>query len=190
MQTMQRVARRAWSTFAVLCLAATSCRDATGPSDVTRVSGGSAAAHGGTNSSKVMAIHVTITSSVGGATLLDRYTFHVMRHGDEIQGRFQVRQSRMIEGAERAIVEVSGDMVCMTITGNRARVGGRVDETSFPEGIPVGSELTWSVTDNGTSANVWDFASQPLGNNAHAYCLAGLPYPEHLVDAGKVTVRN
>lgn len=138
----------------------------------------------------VHAIHVQITSMVLNSVTVDRYTFHVFRHDDDVKGKFFLYQLRLIDGEEQAVIIASGPMECVTVAGNRARVGGRVDFTTFPEGIPVGSEITWSVTDNGNSAKADDAASQPLGNNAQAYCALGLPYPEQPVERGKVQVKG
>jgi hypothetical protein len=123
-------------------------------------------------------------------TVVDEYTFHAVRHGDDINGEFHLLQRRVINGVEEAVVIASGRIECLTVAENRARVGGRVTMTTFPEGIPMGSEITWSVTDNGKNAKADDSASQPLGNNARAYCALGLPYPEQPVERGKVQVKG
>ena len=125
-----------------------------------------------------------------GTTVVDQYTFHVKGEGDDVKGQFFLYQVRIIEGVEEAVVIASGPAECAQVNGNKAKVGFRVDYTTFPEGIPMGSELTWSVTDNGKSARADDGASQPLGNNARAYCALGLPYVEHPVERGKVQVKD
>lgn len=136
------------------------------------------------------AIHVRISATVLNTTIADEYSFKAMEHQDDVKGHFQFFQRRIIEGVEQAVVIASGPIVCLQVIGNRAKVGGRVESTTFPEGIPIGTEITWSVTDNGKSANADDGASQPLGNDARAYCQLGLPYPEVLVARGKVQIRD
>jgi hypothetical protein len=138
----------------------------------------------------VHAIHVQITNMVFGATTVDRYSFHAMEHDGDVKGNFFLYQLRIIEGVEDAVVIASGPMECVTVNGNKAKVGGRVTYTTFPEGIPMGSEVTWSVTDNGKSAKADDSASQPLGNNARAFCDLGLPYPESPVERGKIQIKS
>jgi hypothetical protein len=142
----------------------------------------------GGSKAQVKAIHVRISNMFVGTTIVDQYSFHAKRHGNP--GKFFLYQLRIIEGVEEAVVIASGPMECLSVTGNKARVGGRVAFTTFPEGIPMGSELTWSVTDNGKSANADDTASQPLGNDARAYCAGGLAYPETPVESGKVQVKS
>jgi hypothetical protein len=63
------------------------------------------------------------------------------------------------------------------VNGNRARAGGVVTHSSFPEAMPPGHELTWSVTDGGEGKGATDSASPLLGADAVAYCEFGLPYP-------------
>src|SRR5439155_21407459 len=144
------------------------------------------------------AIHVRTTSIVlspravvglSPTTVVDEYTFFGVRHGDDVNGKWEFRQLRGV-GESQTTVVASGTIVCLQVEGNKARVGGRVEATSFPEGIPVGSEITWSVTDNGKSANADDSASQPLGNAAQAYCRLGLAYAESPVERGKIQVRD
>src|SRR5206468_2741188 len=92
------------------------------------------------------AIHVRITNMAFNTTIVDQYSFNAMQHKDSVKGEFRFYQIRIIAGVEEAVVIASGPIVCLDVTGNRARVGGRVESTTFPEGIPVGSEVTWSVT--------------------------------------------
>ena len=136
------------------------------------------------------AIHVRLRNMVLNATTVDLYSFNARQIGADAKGDFYLYQERFIDGELLAVVIASGEIECVTVAGNRARVGGRVTYTTFPEGIPVGSELTWSATDNGPSAKAQDFASQPLGNQAQAYCALGLPYPETPVFDGKITIKE
>ena len=136
------------------------------------------------------AIHVRISNMVLGTTIVDEYSFHMMEVNDDAKGKFFLYQRRIIDGEEVAVVIASGPAVCVEVDGNKAKVGGRVTFTTFPEGIPMGSELTWSVTDNGKSAHAEDLASQPLGNNARAYCELGLPYAETPIERGKIQVKE
>ena len=138
------------------------------------------------------AIHVRTTSIVQSpTTVVDEYTFFGVRHGDDVNGKWEFRQTRGV-GESQTTVVASGLILCLKVEGNKARVGGRVEATSFPEGIPVGSEITWSVTDNGKSANADDTASEPLGPliNARTYCQIGSAYPEHSVERGKIQVKD
>jgi hypothetical protein len=79
-----------------------------------------------------------------------------------------------------------GIVLCFTIVGNRARIGGLVTFSNNP-GIPEGSELTWSVADNTDQRkeDVRDTASPMLGADAELYCALGLPYPEAPLEKNK-----
>jgi hypothetical protein len=145
---------------------------------------------GGHDNEHAHAIHVGITATPFNEVNADEYSFNAVRHGDDVNGKFEFFQTRTIGGVAQAVVVASGPIVCLTVVGkNRARVGGRVESSTFP-GISVGSEITWSLTDNGKSANADDTASEPLGNVARAYCEAGGAYPEHPVERGKVQVMD
>ena len=182
---------RSLAVAALACLIA-SCSEPLAPA-TPLVSGAlTASSKDGKDNADVHAIHVQITSMVLNAITVDRYTFHAIKHGDDVKGKFFLYQTRMIDGEAVAVVIASGPMECaMVENSNKARVGGRVTFTTFPEGIPMGSEITWSVTDNGKSAHADDTASQPLGSaDARAYCALGAAYPEVPVERGKVQVRD
>lgn len=88
-------------------------------------------------------------------------------------------------------VHLSGAIVCYTVLGNKARVGGIVTRSDFAP-IPVGTTETWSLTDNGApSSHAFDTSSSFLGGDANyalGYCANGLPYTERAVIGGKVVI--
>jgi len=109
--------------------------------------------------------------------VVDQYSFSAIRHQDgRFTGQFEFRAK--YRGLR---VRAHGDVLCFRIEGNRARLGGIITKTTFEDspppglsGLPVGEELTWSVTD-GRGNN--DTASPLLGSNALAYCAGGISYP-------------
>src|SRR2546430_14403979 len=122
-----------------------------------------------------------------GAVVVDRYEFSAVRHQDgRVTGNFNFR-SRFANAEVRA----RGEVLCVVVTGNRARIGGIVRQSDFEEGIPVGSQFLWSVTDNGEGHNDEpDTASPLLGTtNAAAYCAAGAPAPEFPSGKGNIQVK-
>ena len=106
--------------------------------------------------------------------ITDRYTYWAERTDDgSILGKFSY-STTLANGP----ANVSGKVVCFTITGPKARIGGVVT-SSDNSSIAVGSELTWSVSDLwAKDGDPDDTASPLLGANAQAYCDLGLPYPE------------
>jgi hypothetical protein len=179
------------ASLCTLVAAVASCGEPTAPSssalitpETTAIANGRAS----TVTADVEAVLVKISSPVLNGMTVDRYSFIAVRRGDVVQGYFYLYQIRIVDGAEQAVVIASGPMVCASVTSNKAKVGGRVDYTTFPEGIPKGSEITWSVTDNSPKRKTPDTGSIPLGNNARAYCELGLPYPERPLERGFIRV--
>ncbi len=122
-----------------------------------------------------------------GGVVIDRYEFSAVRHSDgRVTGRFNFR-SRYDDVEVRA----TGEVLCVTVTGNRARIGGIVRQSDFEQGIPVGSQLFWSVTDNGEGHNdASDTASPLLGTaDAAGFCAGGAPALEFAVGRGNIQVR-
>lgn len=122
-------------------------------------------------------------------TIQNWFTFDAKRtRGDAATGTFQ-----FVADYKGIAVVITGAIVCYTVEGNRARVGGIVTASSFAE-IPIGTAQTWSLTDNDTSLlNLGDSGSTFLGGDgsyAMAYCTAGLPYPERPFVAGGVVINR
>lgn len=141
------------------------------------------------------AINTVIGSFPGGVLLTadpvnnvkNFYTFFARRAADgTATGTFN-----FVSAYDWTGVYLSGTIVCYTVVGNQARIGGIVTASSFPE-IPVGTSETWSITDNGTATSgTPDTGSSLLGGNsdyARAYCADGLPYEEHPYLAGGVQI--
>jgi hypothetical protein len=74
--------------------------------------------------------------------------------------------------------------------GKAARLGGVVTQSDF-SGIPAGTPMTWSVSDN-TDKPDWkkqDAASALYaGVDPAAYCALGLAYPEVPLVLGNLTI--
>lgn len=188
---------RRFVALAVLCGAALAAcdRTPTGPTRARRPATDAALAGRGASPNQMAhAIHVRIVASPFPPTVnVDAYSLHAIRHGDRTNGQFFFYQTRTIAGTPESEADVvaSGHIVCLQVEGNRARVGGVVEHTTFPLGLPVGYQVTWSMTDNGKSAKADDTASEPLGNEPQTWCAAsGAAYPEHPVEKGKVQVRG
>jgi hypothetical protein len=129
---------------------------------------------------------------VVGNNVVDNYEFEAEEFDDgSVKGTFRVREKRFDPAdpsGTKVIVKFKGDVVCVAVDGKKARIGGVVTKSNFKEGIPVGSLVTWSVSDNGKGRRD-DSASPLLGSaDAKAYCALGLAYPEHQVGRGQVKV--
>jgi hypothetical protein len=134
--------------------------------------------------------HVEIHPAVFGTLVIDKYSFVAISHEDgRVSGEFEFDHSFRDPVTDRELNErVHGTVDCVTITGNRARVGGTVRHSKSPF-IPEGSQLAWSVTDNGNNKDNPDTASEMLGGNAFLYCAFGLPFPESPLIHGNLNVR-
>lgn len=130
--------------------------------------------------------HADVTSIPFEQVVVDQYSFAAIRKSNgEVHGEFEFRAKYA-----GLVVRVHGSVECVTVSGNKARVGGRVRHSTF-DAIPAGSMLTWSVTDNGEGGKAKpDTASAMLGvPDAEAYCEFGLPYPETALRRGNIQVR-
>jgi hypothetical protein len=163
-------------TLPVILLGIVGCSDArrAGPTDPEvrfSVNGGSFVTTGGAE----------ITLIVDDFT--ERWSFNAK--GSPAKGNFNF-VSRIFGGA----VHARGDILCYNISGNRARLGGLITDSSAPE--LIGSEAIWSVEDNGegSSAVVPDRATALELGDAQSYCLVPpIPDPTSLpIETGNVQV--
>ena len=135
--------------------------------------------------SQIVTGHVDIASKLGDVLIVDTYSFGAISHDGRVKGQFELRARYL-----NVLVRAHGFVECLFVTGNQARIGGKVTQSTFEAGLPVGTQLTWSVTDNGEGAkDPPDTASMLLGNDAAAYCALGLPYPESPLRRGNAQVR-
>ena len=108
------------------------------------------------------------------------YRFHAKLDKNGVKGDF-FYETELFSGELIA----RGRVICMTVTGNKVRMGGIVTQSNTPE-APPGHEMVWSFTDNGQNKHdPPDTSSTLLGNPffptpgfAEAYCRNGLPQPE------------
>lgn len=130
--------------------------------------------------------HVDQIASPFGIVVIDEYSFAAIRTPQgQINGQFEFRAKY-----QGLVVRAHGEVVCLSIDENKARVAGRVTQSTFEEGIPVGSDLTWTVTDSGEPGRARDTASQMLGAPAEAFCAVTVgSYPEAPLRRGNVQVR-
>lgn len=130
--------------------------------------------------------HVDQTESPFGVAVIDQYSFSAIRtpHG-KINGQFEFRAKY-----QGLVVRAHGAVDCLTINGNHARIAGHVTQSTFEAGIPSGSELTWTVTDNGEPGDGRDTASELLGFSRELFCAAPAgQYPEAPIRRGNIQVR-
>lgn len=74
------------------------------------------------------------------------YTFHASKNGaNEVKGGFQLHFSSVD-------VNVSGDVTCLIVNGNFARMTGVVTNSSNETLMATGTRLHWQAVDNGEEA--------------------------------------
>jgi hypothetical protein len=132
------------------------------------------------------------TKYIFGTNVVDNYTFSAVKDDSgNVSGGFAMMQARFFSGLwpeSAARVMVFGQIVCLEVQGHIARIGGFVTASNFEPGIAIGAPITFSVSDNSGTASP-DAASPLLGGvDPYAYCSNGLPYPEHPLNTGDVTV--
>lgn len=130
--------------------------------------------------------HVDQAESPFGIVVIDQYSFSAIRTPQgKINGEFEFRAKYL-----DVVVRAHGDVDCLTINGNHARIAGHVTQSTFEAGIPIGSELTWTVTDNGEPGKGRDTASELLGFPRELFCAAPAgQYPEAPIRRGNIQVR-
>ena len=74
-----------------------------------------------------------------------RYSNEAKRSTDGVKGHFEIEQS-----AGAGEFHIIGDVMCLTVTGTSARLGGVVEKSTNPDVHP-GEFLVWSLVDNDAS---------------------------------------
>jgi hypothetical protein len=130
---------------------------------------------------------------VTGTGLRFRYSLSAIRHKDgRVSGEFQNHVENATTG--EFILRAHVGIVCFTVNGNIARVGGIIERQEG--GAPaVGMEGFITVIDNGEGAvdepDMQDMASPPgvAPGSAFTHCETGLPRPLFPVEHGNIQVR-
>jgi hypothetical protein len=133
---------------------------------------------------------------VGGGNI-DWYAFDASDETGAVRGNFRLYQVRLAKAdgtVSYATVDVRGTTTCMKVDGNKARLGGVITRSDF-SGLPVGTSMTWSVTDNGSPSYRWGYtrkwdtaSSLYAGVDPAGYCALGLAYPEEPVYFGDLNI--
>ena len=132
--------------------------------------------------------HAEFVNPISGS--LTRYSVNAVRHRDgSVSGEFETR----IETASGDfLLSAHVTIVCFTVTGNIARVGGVVDHSRGAAGLP-GSEGFITVVDNGQGPNdPPDLASPSFvggPGTAATHCTVGLSQPLFAVEHGNIEIR-
>jgi hypothetical protein len=117
------------------------------------------------------------------------YSLSAIRHEDgSVSGQFENHVENAATG--EFILAAHVQILCFTINGNVARIGG-VIERQFGIPAPPGTEGFITVVDNseGDAASP-DLASPPALGSAVAHCETGLPRPLFPVEQGNIQVRS
>jgi hypothetical protein len=90
--------------------------------------------------------------------------------------------------------KIHGDVICMTIVGNTARVAAQIDKVwvnNVQVPITGATHSFWTITDNGEGQGV-DTASPMLFTNlasAQFHCTTGWPPPQFSLQQGNIQVQ-
>jgi hypothetical protein len=118
----------------------------------------------------------------------DRWSFNAK--GDPASGEFNWQGK--VFGVN---THIHGDVICYSISANKARVGGVIDNSDVPS--LMGQEAMWMVEDNGEGSGalardrVTPISIAPVPGTAAAYCTApaGVPDPDMFpTETGNVQV--
>jgi hypothetical protein len=110
-------------------------------------------------------------------------------------GQFSLTITESLFGSENpAVTRLHAEVVCMTVVGNRAWVGGVVKSASNPDW--VGGETAWAVEDNGDGPATTDRISfmnlppQQVPGFAQQACQQRFWNPDRPIDAGNVVIQD
>jgi hypothetical protein len=82
---------------------------------------------------------------------------------------------------------------CFGITGNRARVGGTVTQSTHQD-IPTGDHVIWTVVDNGEGANAPPDQTSDLffapAFIRDRHCVTGINLPQETNTQGNIQVHQ
>jgi len=126
--------------FAAFALIASGC-GAPGQSDLTSI-----------EASFAKSDNAPVSRVSGGGTVVvpegrSTYAFHASSNGtDEVKGRFELHFSSVE-------AKVHGNVTCLLVTANHARLAGVVTRSSNESLVPVGTVYTWQAIDNGEGNN-------------------------------------
>ena len=121
-----------------------------------------------------------------------RFSLSAVRHADgRVSGELQ---SHVETAAGEFLRNVHGTVICFTVNGNIARVGGIVDKLTGIPLVPPGPEFFMTIIDNGEgNKEPPDLASNARGGptgSAVTHCTTGItPVPVFPVDRGNLQVR-
>ena len=99
----------------------------------------------------------------------EKYSNSAIRHADgTVSGQFELKS------AQDDGLRIHGEIVCFTIVGNTAFLGGRIDQSDSPL-APEGTYVIWTVFDNGEGQNdppdqTSDFIGPVDAATAAAHC--------------------
>jgi len=121
---------------------------------------------------------------------LRTFSFNALKYADgTVQGQYELF-------SRSAGLRIHGDVVCLSVVGNHAWIGGSQDQSSDPVGFPPGLENGFQTVDNGQGANdppdqlSLMFIDGPPGF-AGAYCDAQADAPPlNPIEEGNIQIRN
>jgi hypothetical protein len=87
--------------------------------------------------------HATVAlPAFGGAE--QKYSQSAIRHSDgSVSGEFQLKSEQ-----EEPALRIHGNVICFTVVGNTARLGGVIEHSNTAL-APPGTFVVWTVVDNG-----------------------------------------
>jgi hypothetical protein len=148
------------------------------------VAGGAAA---GAREAESVTGHADFVNATG---LRFQYQVSAIRHADgSVSGEFENHVTNAATG--EFILTAHVTIVCFTINGNVARIGGIIDRQfglPIPPGVAPEGFIT--VVDNGEGHDAApDLASPPALGPPFVHCETGLPRPLFPIERGNIQVR-
>jgi hypothetical protein len=117
-------------------------------------------------------------------------SFSAIQHQDgTVTGEFE---RRVVTSTGEFVSRIHGTVICLTVAGNIARIGGIITESSG-SAAPPGTDVFTTVVDNGQGENDLDDLAAPGGSGppgtALTFCATGVSRFLFPVTTGNIQVR-
>jgi hypothetical protein len=131
----------------------------------------------------------------GGALATEQYSFSALATDPLTPFAAKGQYELILTLANGAVQKVHGQVICMSIVGNTARIAGQITKlwvNNVQRPLTGATHNFWTVTDNGEGAATPDFTSLMLFTNlgnAQFHCTTGWTPPSFFNQEGNIQVR-
>lgn len=187
--------RKLYGTALIAVLvAATACRDPAGIDGALEATDAAVSATpAGVVASVTGSAHQD--QAAGEGRTLRAFTISAVKRADGVtSGQYQLTSDWPFGPDGPPVLQAHGTITCIRVDGNRAYVGGTIDDRNFFEGFPI-TGIAVELVDNGEGSGTAPDEVSSLGlfvanpDGPQDFCDAATPGPVSAIDRGNLTVR-